>query len=116
MNINTNFLLWALLLFCCPDPGWTTQAQELASLEVKMTNIVDRMTRMEAEMVTKDEMMEVRDRRITVLEDAMETRDQRIAMLEATVETLEGALETRDTKTCQLQKGDEEPDRTYHCD
>ena len=69
--ISTNFLLWALLMFCCPDPGWTTQAEEMASLEVKMTNIMDRMTRMEAEMVAKDH-------RIAVLEDAMKTKDQRI--------------------------------------
>ena len=40
-----------------------------------MTNIMDRMTRMEAEMVAKDEMVEV-------LKDAMETKDQRIAVLE----------------------------------
>ena len=56
--ISTKFLLWALLLFCCPDPGWTTQAEEMASLEVKMTNIMDRMTRMEAEMIAKDKMVE----------------------------------------------------------
>merc|ERR1711997_1274355 len=73
--ISTNFLLWALLVFCCPDPGWTTQAEEMASLEVKMTNIMDRMTRMEAEMVAREEMMEV-------LKDAMETKDKRIAVLE----------------------------------
>ena len=58
--ISTNFLLWALLMFCCPDPGWTTQAEEMASLEVKMINIMDRMTRMEADMVAKDKMSETR--------------------------------------------------------
>merc|ERR1711997_798499 len=73
--ISTNFLLWALLMFSCPDPGWTTKAEEMASLEVKMTNIMDRMTRMEAEMVAREEMMEV-------LKDAMETKDKRIAVLE----------------------------------
>ena len=78
--ISANFLLWALLMFSCPDPGWTTQAEEMASLEVKMTNIMDRMTRMEAEMVAKDE-------RIAVVEAAMETKDERIAVLEAAMET-----------------------------
>merc|ERR1711997_413572 len=73
--ISTNFLLWALLVFSCPDPGWTTAAEEMASLEVKITNIMDRMTRMEAEMVVRDEMVEV-------LKDAMQTKDQRIAVLE----------------------------------
>ena len=48
-------------MFCCPDPGWTTQAEEMDSLEVKMTDIMDRMTRMEAEMIAKDKMVEVRD-------------------------------------------------------
>merc|ERR1712110_755104 len=67
--LSTNFLLWALILFCCPDPGWTTQAEEMASLEVKMTNIMDRMTRMEAEMVTKNEEMKSLTGRITVTEE-----------------------------------------------
>merc|ERR1712241_66370 len=97
--ISTNFLLWALILFCCPDPGWTTQAEEMASLEVKMTNIVDRMTRMEAEMVAKAEMVEVRDQRIAVLEAAMETKDQRMSVLEAAVEMLEDAMMTKDVFT-----------------
>ena len=86
--ISIYFLLWTLI-FCCPDPGWTTQAEEMASLEVKMTNIMDRMTRMEAEMIAKDERIAVLEaereanyQRFTVLEDAMETKDQRIAVLE----------------------------------
>ena len=77
--LSTKSLLWTLLMFCCPDPGWTTQAEEMDSLEVKMTNIMDRMTRMEAEMVVKDEMMEkeleTRDQRIAVLETVMVTKD-----------------------------------------
>jgi len=105
--ISTNFLLWALILFCCPDSGWTTQAEEMASLELKMTNIMDRMTRMEAEMLAKDE-------RIGVLEAAMVTKDERIRVLEDTVETLEKAvitkdvftkeMETRDTQMCELEE------------
>merc|ERR1711971_1429766 len=94
--ISTNFLLWALLMFCCPNPGWTTQAEEMASLEVKMTNIMDRMTRMEAEMVVKDEMMEkeleTRDQRIALLEAAMEPKDRRISLLEAAVESQEKTM------------------------
>merc|ERR1712154_622961 len=70
--ISTKFLLCALL-FCCPDPGWTTQAEEMASLEIKMTNIMERMTRMEAEIIAKDEMVEVRDQRIAVLEEEMKS-------------------------------------------
>merc|ERR1711953_598139 len=80
--LSTKFLLWTLLVFCCPDPGWTTQAEEMDSLEVKMTNIMDRMTRMEAEMALKDE---------------------RIAFLEAVMVTKE-AIKTRDTKMCELEE------------
>ena len=84
--ISTNFLLWALLVFSCPDPGCTTPAEEMASLEVKITNIMDRMTRMEAEMVAKDEMVEVLETAIETLEDAMQIKDQRISVLEADME------------------------------
>ena len=111
--ISTNFLLWALILFCCPHPGWTTQAEEMASLEVKMTNIMDRMTRMEAEMVAKDEIVKARDQRITVLEaaiesleDAMDTKDKRIAHLEDSVKTLEKALITKDEFTKEIETRD----------
>ena len=86
--MSTNFFLWALILFCCPHPGWTTQAEE-------MTNIMDRITRMEAEMVAKDEMVKARDQRIAVLEDAMETKDQRIAVLEADMETKDQRKQSR---------------------
>ena len=75
--LSTKFLLWALLMFCCPDPGWTTEAEEMSILEVKMTIIMDRMMRMEAEMVAKDE---------------------RIAVLEATTGTLEKAVITKDAQ------------------
>ena len=84
--LSTKFLLWALLLFCCPDSGWATPTEEMTSLEAKMTNIMDRMTRMEAEIISKEEI-----------------RDQRIAVIEAAVETLEKAVFTNK---------DKEPDRT----
>merc|ERR1711971_765470 len=86
--ISTNFLLWALLMFCCPDPGWTTQAE--------MTNIMDRMTRMEAEIIAKDEMMEkeleIRDEKIAFLEAAMETRDKQMLELEEEMKSLTGRI------------------------
>jgi len=102
--ISTNFLLWALLMFSCPDPGWTTQAQEMASLEVKMTNIMDRMTRMEAEMVAKDDRIAVLEAAMETLEASIETKDQRIAVLEDTVEMLEKAVITKDIQMCELEE------------
>ena len=93
VNMNTNFLLWALFLFSCPDPSWTTQTEEMASLEVKMTNIMDRMTRMEAEMVAKDE-------RIAVLEDAVETLEKAVI----TKDDFTKEIETRDTQMCELEE------------
>ena len=74
--ISANFLLWALLMFSCPDSGWTTQVEEYAS----------RMTRMEAAIETKDQ-------RIAVLEAAMVTND--IFM---------DAMETKDTQMCELEE------------
>ena len=110
--ISSNFLLSALLVFSCPDPGWTTQVEEMASLQVKMTNIMDRMTRMEAAMETVVDAVETKDKRIAILEDAMVTKDQRIVVLEDTVEMLEktvmtkdiftDAIKTRDYQICEL--------------
>ena len=107
--LSAKFLLWALILFCCPDPGWTTQAEDMASLN----NLMDRMTRMEAEMAAKDDLqkeLETREQRIAVLEDAMETKDQRIAVLEDAMETkdqriavLEDAMETKDHRIAVLE-------------
>merc|ERR1711953_1264020 len=98
--ISTNFLLWALILFCCPHPGWTTQAEEMASLEVKMTNFMDRITRIEAEMVAKDEIVaflvtdkETKDQRIADLEDVMETRDIQMFELEEEMKSLTGRMD-----------------------
>ena len=114
---STKFLLWALLLFSYPDPSWTTHAKEMASLEVKVTNILDRITRMEAEMVAKDQRiailedtMETRDQRKVVLEAAVDTLEddkkansERIAVLEAAMETLEGSIQTKDQKIAVLE-------------
>jgi len=52
-----------------------------------MDKIMDRMTRMEAEMVVKDE-------RIAVLEAAMDTVNQRIAVLEDSLDTTEDTEDT----------------------
>merc|ERR1712066_384656 len=57
-----------------------------------MTNIMDRMRRMEADMETRDLTiealkvdMETKDLRISLLEDSMETKDQRITTLETQI-------------------------------
>ena len=65
-----------------------------------MTNIMDRMTRMEAEMVAKDQMVEVRDQRIAVLEDAVETLEKAVI----TKDVFTDAIETRDTQMCELEE------------
>ena len=98
-GISTNFLLWALLVFSCPDPGWTTPAEEMASLEVKMNNIMERMTRMEAEMETKDKRMAVLEAAVETLEkaavtkDAIKTRDLQMWELEEEMRSLTGRLD-----------------------
>ena len=66
-----------------------------------MTDIMDRMTRMEAEMIAKDKMVEVRDQRIAVLEDAVETKDRQITLLE---DAFTKAIETRDTQMSDLEE------------
>ena len=93
----------------------------MVSLEVKMTYIMDRMTRMEAEMVAKDKRiavleytMRTKNQRVAVLEDAMEIRDTQMLELEDAFETLEksvitkevftDAIETRDTQMCELEE------------
>ena len=43
-----------LYLSFLTDPGWTTPAEMTGSLDVKMTNMMDRMTWMEADMETKE--------------------------------------------------------------
>ena len=70
-------------MFCCLDTGWTTQVEE-------MTNIMDRMTRMEADLVSKDQ-------RIAVLEEAVEK-----AVISKDVFTKE--METRDTQMLELEE------------
>ena len=83
-----------------------------------MTNIMDRIARIEAEMFVKDERIavleadkETKDQRIAVLEDAMETKGQRIAVLEEAVEkaviskdVFTKEMETRDTQMLELEE------------
>ena len=57
-----------------------------------MINIMDRMRRLEAEMVATDKMVEVRDQGIAVLEDAVETLQKAMITKDVFVE----AIETRD--------------------
>ena len=57
MNTSGKLLLRTLFLLSSPTPGWTSQAEDWDSLHVQMTDIVDRLTRMEAEMVMKDKMI-----------------------------------------------------------
>ena len=64
-----NFLLCALFMFCFPGPGWTTEAEEMTSLEVKITNMMDRMMKMESKLVVKDN-------EIAALKLDIERRDQ----------------------------------------
>ena len=75
VSLNTEMsarcLLWSLLLFSSPHPGWSTN-----SLERKMTNMMERMTRIEA---TKDTM-------ISMLRTEAETRESRLSALESELE------------------------------
>ena len=57
MNTSGKLLLRTLFLLSSPTPGWTSHAEDLDSLHAQMTDIVDRLTRMEAEMVMKDKMI-----------------------------------------------------------
>ena len=75
VSLNTEMsarcLLWSLLLFSSSHPGWSTD-----SLERKMTNMMERMTRIEA---TKDTM-------ISMLRTEAETRESRLSALESELE------------------------------
>ena len=54
---STKFLFSALIIFSCPHHGRNTLAQEMISLEVKVADMMDRMTRMEEEMISRDELI-----------------------------------------------------------
>ena len=78
----------------CTDPGWTTQAE--TSVEVKMTRIMERMMKLEADLVAKDQ-------RIAVLEDDKKVKDQRIANMTADIALLKANV-TRDITQLKSKK------------
>ena len=61
----------------------------MTSLEIKMTTLMDRMTRMEADIVNKDDM-ETKDQRITVFEAALNDKDAQMSELEKELKSLTG--------------------------
>ena len=91
----TKFLLWTFLVLSCPHHGRTTQTKELAELNVKMTNIMERMARLEDEMETKNEIMasmkesiEIRDLQIVDLEDGLVAKEVEMCELKEKMESL----------------------------
>ena len=80
----TKFLLWTLLVLSSPHPG-LTQAEELAALNVKMTNIMERMARLEDEM---KEPIEIRDLQIVDLEDGLVAKEVEMCELKEKMESL----------------------------
>ena len=84
--LSKNFMLIFCFLSC---PVRTTQADERVSLDVKMTNLVDRMTRMKAEIISEEEI-----------------RDQRIAVIEAvfTKDVFTERMDNRDIHLCELEE------------
>ena len=82
-------LIWTVVLFSCLGHGWAAPAEETSSLEIKMASIMDRMSKMEADMESKDrrisdlessrtEMMsdiESKDLKISAMKEVMEAKD-----------------------------------------
>ena len=79
MNLSGKLLLRILFLLSSPNPGWTSQAEDLDSLHAQMTDIVDRLTKMEAEMVMKDKM-------IASLRKEIEANDEAVLQLRGVVD------------------------------
>ena len=71
------FLL-ALLMFSPPDCCLAAEA----SLEVKLDKMMERLTRMEADMEAVTEAMETKDQRIRYLEEAVAIGEEQICELE----------------------------------
>ena len=103
-ELSTGCLLWALLMFCCPHPAWSTD-----SLEVKMTNMMERMTRMET---TKDTMIsllrteaETRERRLTTLEEELSASNAMISALRKDLEDRkESSRDAREDRIAELEE------------
>ena len=111
--------LWTLLVFFCPDTVWTTRAEDTALLEIKtkLTIIMDRMDRIEAEMETKDDRIEILEADLATKDNAwrlemegkdkawrleMEVKDQRIAALEEEMESVIGRITKTEETDIQL--------------
>ena len=76
MNTSGKLLLRTLFLLSSPTPGWTSHAEDLDSLHAQMTDIVDRLTRMEAEMVMKDKLISEQFKMITGLRKEIGANDE----------------------------------------
>ena len=83
----TKFLLWTVLVLSRPQPG-LTQAEELAALNVKMTNIMERMARLEDEIETKNEIMASMKESIVDLEDGLGAKEVEMCELKEKMESL----------------------------
>ena len=73
------------------------QALELDSLEIKMINIMDRMTKMEADM-------EYKDQRIVALENSRQEMMSAMDSKDFTISALTDALEEKDVAMSKLEK------------
>ena len=95
---STKFLFFSLLIFCCPHHGRNTLTQEMNSLEVKVADIMERMTRMEEEMIVRDEL-------IRTLKKDLKNRDEKIANLESVVATNYQKMNPTFAFQCASQNG-----------
>ena len=86
-----NSALKCLLVLCYPLPGWTYQAPETAQLEDTMTNIMDRMARLEADMETKEET-------ISTMRDEMKAKNEMVAIMKEDIEAMKESLEAKDVE------------------
>ena len=84
-------------LFCSLLLSGAVQALELDSLEIKMINIMDRMTKMEVDM-------EYKDQRIVALENSRQEMMSAMNSKDFTISALTDALEERDVAMSQLEK------------
>ena len=114
MNSAIFFLLWALMV-CCPDPGLTTQPEE-------MTNIMDRMTRIEADMESKDqriavleEAMATKDEMMNLMRDSIETKDQRITAMEEKEEKMMILTEETEQQVREVVEQVRNPPSAFYC-
>ena len=108
------FLLWTLLVFC--TAGRASLAEERNSVEVKMADIMDRISRMETDIAGMREEIDIRDELISDMKEAMETKDKRLAVLEAAVETSDvevKSLSERVKETEELREVVEQPYAFY---